>query len=256
MTRGQQTMATAILYPEAKHGGDRKSAGSSSAAELENVAKSMLSRARTVLRDRDEQLREAETNGGGAPFDRPHGAALIYSENTLRRNWSAGQRVMSVAMLYPEAKRGMHSELRGEAGTPPSGSLSKCRAVLRFSSELADAVMLDEQPLSAQPTVTAYCLGPAPPIAGGRNTREMALGSNIHENGSVAISPHSPSLSARSRMQQLKIVPSQDEPPGFASSPISKLKPPPVVRVSKVEGAVALDATSFPLMNARVPRPE
>jgi hypothetical protein len=50
MTAGQRAMATAMLYPEAPHGGARKK-GSSFAAKLEGVARGALSKARTVLRD-------------------------------------------------------------------------------------------------------------------------------------------------------------------------------------------------------------
>jgi hypothetical protein len=48
LTKGQQAMRLAFLYPEAKHGGLRKK-GSSSETKLENVSKARLSQARAVL---------------------------------------------------------------------------------------------------------------------------------------------------------------------------------------------------------------
>jgi len=68
LDKGQQAMATALVYPEAKHGGPRQ-AGSSFATKLDGISASALSKARTVLRDRDEQRRRAEKKGGAAPVD-------------------------------------------------------------------------------------------------------------------------------------------------------------------------------------------
>jgi hypothetical protein len=52
ITKGQKAMAYAKLFPVAKHGGDRKSGKSSSAAGLDQLgfSKQLLSQARAVYR--------------------------------------------------------------------------------------------------------------------------------------------------------------------------------------------------------------
>ena len=53
---------------------------------------------------------------------------------------SAGQRAMALAMLYPEAKRGVHSQFRGGTGEVSKERLSKARAVLRVAPDVASLV--------------------------------------------------------------------------------------------------------------------
>jgi hypothetical protein len=57
MSKGQQAMAVAMMYPQAKHGGDRKSKSSGLKRLDAPVGKAMLSRARTVLANAPELAR-------------------------------------------------------------------------------------------------------------------------------------------------------------------------------------------------------
>jgi hypothetical protein len=49
---------------------------------------------------------------------------------------------MALAMIYPEPKRRRHSELGGLTGGVTGERLSRARAVLSFSPELAHQVMV------------------------------------------------------------------------------------------------------------------
>ena len=42
--------------------------------------------------------------------------AFIISENIERRRLTKGQSAMAMAMIYPEPKRGVHSELKNSTG--------------------------------------------------------------------------------------------------------------------------------------------
>lgn len=69
--------------------------------------------------------------------------ALIVSANLQRRNMTKGQQAIAHAMIYPDPKRGMHSELSGSTRNSfDKAHLSRARAVLRASpDELAPQVL-------------------------------------------------------------------------------------------------------------------
>ena len=82
---------------------------------------------------------------------------LVFVDSTeLRRNLTAGQRAMAVAMLSPEPEdaevrgrkggRGKKAAINGEVSSVPHQRLSDARAVLAYSPELAQAVMQDGSP--------------------------------------------------------------------------------------------------------------
>jgi hypothetical protein len=50
---------------------------------------------------------------------------------------TAGQRATAVAIIYPDPKRGVHSESRGVTGDVNRQRLSLARAVLAYSRETA-----------------------------------------------------------------------------------------------------------------------
>jgi len=56
--------------------------------------------------------------------------AYIASSNLNRRHMTKSQKAMAMAMLYPEPKRGMHSELKNSTGNFDKGYLSMARKVL------------------------------------------------------------------------------------------------------------------------------
>jgi ParB-like chromosome segregation protein Spo0J len=87
--------------------------------------------------------------------------AYVVSCNVERRHLAAGQRAMSVAMIYPDPEKGG----RGKASRFRDGlddkalrnSVSKARAILRFSRSLAEAVMAGDLKLGdAYDQATAY----------------------------------------------------------------------------------------------------
>jgi hypothetical protein len=65
LDKGQQAMATAILYPEPA----KLRRKGSSPSKIEGLADGYISMARTVLRDRNQQFDASLRNGGGAPID-------------------------------------------------------------------------------------------------------------------------------------------------------------------------------------------
>ena len=68
--------------------------------------------------------------------------SFIISSNLHRRNMNKGQKAMAVAKIYPEPKRGMHSELKKSTGNEfDKAYLSKARAVLRWTPAEADKVL-------------------------------------------------------------------------------------------------------------------
>ena len=76
----------------------------------------------------------------------------MLSANVHRRNLTAGQRAMAVAMLQPEAEqahRGKKVSRNGTLSDVPSNRVAEARGVLSHSSELAEAVMRGEKPLQA-----------------------------------------------------------------------------------------------------------
>lgn len=67
--------------------------------------------------------------------------AYIISANINRRHMTKGQRAMAVAMIHPEPKRGMHSELKHSTRDFDRGYLSKARTVLQVLPELGKSVL-------------------------------------------------------------------------------------------------------------------
>jgi hypothetical protein len=59
--------------------------------------------------------------------------AYILSRAVNRHHMTKGQRAMAVAMIYPEPKRGKHSELKNLTGDFSKANLSYARTVLRYS---------------------------------------------------------------------------------------------------------------------------
>lgn len=77
-------------------------------------------------------------------------ADYIASVNLARRHLTVGQRAMAMAMLYPEARRGVHSQFRGGTGEVSKARLSYARAVLRVApDDLAPLVLSGGKTLDA-----------------------------------------------------------------------------------------------------------
>jgi len=99
-----------------------------------------------VLIDGRNRLRACEIAEVEPTFKNLNGhdaAAFIVSANLSRRNLSKGQQAMALAMIYPEPKRGIHSQLKLSTQGPDKGLLSKARAILRHSRALAEDVLAD-----------------------------------------------------------------------------------------------------------------
>ncbi len=80
----------------------------------------------------------------------PYPTAFVLSANVHRRNISTGQRAMAIAMLYPEPTKGGRGKKGTKSGTVSSVAIQRitdARVVLRYSPELAQAVMRGEKPL-------------------------------------------------------------------------------------------------------------
>ncbi len=105
------------------------------------------------LIDGRNRLRACEVAGVEPTFTLFEGSnddvlAFIADVNLERRDLKKGQKAMALAMLYPEAKRGMHSQSRNGTGKEFSKQrLADARAVLRHSSVLAEDVLADRIPL-------------------------------------------------------------------------------------------------------------
>jgi ParB-like chromosome segregation protein Spo0J len=67
--------------------------------------------------------------------------AYVMSYNVMRRHMAAGQRAMSVAMIYPDPATRGRGRKSFVAKDFSEAALSKARAVLRFSRALAQSVM-------------------------------------------------------------------------------------------------------------------
>src|ERR1700694_5522151 len=95
-----------------------------------------------------------QTRGRRARFEKLHGqdpAAYIFSVNVARRNLTKGQKAMALAMIYLEGEGGKGG--RGQPNREGSSEVSgerhqQARAVLRYSSQLAEAVMKGTTPLN------------------------------------------------------------------------------------------------------------
>lgn len=67
--------------------------------------------------------------------------ALIISANLQRRNLTKGQKAMALAIMFPEPKRGIHSELKNSTREFDKAYLSRARTVLSHDPDLARLVM-------------------------------------------------------------------------------------------------------------------
>jgi hypothetical protein len=65
----------------------------------------------------------------------------IVSANINRRHLTKSQRAMAVARIYPQPKRGMHSELRSSTGEFDKALISRARTVLSHAPDLASSVL-------------------------------------------------------------------------------------------------------------------
>ncbi len=75
--------------------------------------------------------------------------AFVLSANIHRRNLTAGQRAMAVAMIHPEPEKGGRGKKVTEAVGFSTQRLSYARTVLKSSPESADAVLSGEMSLDA-----------------------------------------------------------------------------------------------------------
>jgi hypothetical protein len=98
-----------------------------------------------MLVDGRNRLRACELADVEPTFETLNGhdaAAFIVSANLERRNLTKGQQAMALAMIYPEPKRGVHSQFRNLTGKSFSNArLSQARSVLNHSEALAQDVM-------------------------------------------------------------------------------------------------------------------
>lgn len=112
-----------------------------------------------VLVDGRNRLRACEIAGVEPTFRRLNGedvSAFIVSVNLARRNLTAGQRAMALAMIYPEPQRGkkidpeLLKKVKTLGKTQNAGQvrLSQGRAVLRHSRSLAQEVLNGTTPLN------------------------------------------------------------------------------------------------------------
>ena len=85
-----------------------------------------------------------ELNGGDP-------TAYVLSANIHRRHMTKGQRAMAVAKIYPDPKRGAHSELNKSTGGLgfDKAYLSHARTVLQYAPDLAANVLTGAESLDA-----------------------------------------------------------------------------------------------------------
>jgi hypothetical protein len=91
-------------------------------------------------RNRREACRRAGVTPHHILLDGQDPVAYILSANINRRHMTKGQRAIVVAKIYPEPKRGIHSEFHEETGELSKAHLSRARFVVRYASDLADSV--------------------------------------------------------------------------------------------------------------------
>lgn len=105
----------------------------------------MLDAAGEIVVDGRNRLAACKIAGVEPTFDRlregEDPAAFIVSANLQRRNLTRGQAAMALAMIYPEPKRGRHSELGDLTGSVSAERLSKARAVLGAGKDLVPLVL-------------------------------------------------------------------------------------------------------------------
>ena len=121
-------MATAMAFPEAAKGGDRKSSCFKQ-LDFSGFDKSLLSRARYVLRNSPMGIAGITPPIIITDIDPK---LAVHRSNNQNRDATPGQKAMATAMAFPEAKRGMHSELKNLTGSAKV-YLSQARYVLRNS---------------------------------------------------------------------------------------------------------------------------
>jgi hypothetical protein len=91
-------------------------------------------------RNRREACRRVGIVPGYVTLDGADPVAYILSANIHRRYMTKGQQAIVVAKIYPEPKRGIHSEFPEETGELSKAHLSRARFVVRYASDLADSV--------------------------------------------------------------------------------------------------------------------
>jgi hypothetical protein len=94
LVKGERAMLTAMMYPEALHGGARKK-GSSSETKHENFSAARLSQARTVLRYLPETAKAVLT---GKPLDEAYKEALAEKDS----NESEGAKIERLKARSPD----------------------------------------------------------------------------------------------------------------------------------------------------------
>lgn len=67
---------------------------------------------------------------------RPAAGVAYWGVALQRRDLTKGQQAMALAMIYPEPKRGLHSEFRSRTVEVSKARLSDARAVLRHSEAM------------------------------------------------------------------------------------------------------------------------
>jgi ParB-like chromosome segregation protein Spo0J len=128
-------------------------------------------------------------------FEDDEAVKAFIADKSEHRNLTKGQQAMRLALLYPEPKRGKHSELRNSTGKMgfDKARLSQARAVYAYSPELALAVRdgtkkLDEalkevktarEELNSQEWKLAKLRNDAPDLADLVDEDRMALGEAI-----------------------------------------------------------------------------
>ena len=118
-TPGQQAMAVALAFPDAKRG--RGNTDNAKSVLNTDISSAYLKHARFVLRNNPK--------------------LAVHRSNNQNRDATPGQKAMAVAMAFPEAKRGGDRKSSSFAELDRSGfakaSLSYARFVLRNNPKLA-----------------------------------------------------------------------------------------------------------------------
>lgn len=104
----------------------------------------VLDSAGEVLIDGRNRLAACRIANVEPRFERLNGqdpVAYILSNNDRRRHMTAGQRAIAVALIYPEPKRGVHSQSRKMTGDFSKQRLAEARQIVRYR-DLADLVLV------------------------------------------------------------------------------------------------------------------
>jgi ParB-like chromosome segregation protein Spo0J len=115
-----------------------------------------------VIIDGRNRLAACEMAGVAPRFDDcvesdDQARAIILSANITRRHLTKSQQAMAHAMLYPEPKRGMHSELRGATRDVSKTRLSVARTILHDAPDLAPLVLAGAMSLDGAMAEVTKC---------------------------------------------------------------------------------------------------